>query len=472
MRSLTRLLNWFNPVPPEYAHLAAAFEIENREMIRRFIAPIFFFSGSVAVLSTPITLLLFNFNLWIFLGLQGSLVVCVWVISWLLYRHKALRYIYPMICSCGLLYWIVINIVLLGTHEVILSSSLTAFIVVICITPLPPRWLLGLLSTCLGLFVGAMGVLARAGDLILIRNVATPVIFSTILFVVHYAHLYRQRWESFLAKQMVESTNKQLTALTNRLQADLALAHTIQQSLLPASVPDWPGIDIAAISRPVQEVGGDFYAYQGVAADHVAVAVGDVSGKGLPAALLMATSVAALEAQFAHTWEPAALLTRLNQALMPYTRATRQNCALCYAELRSGVARVSNAGGITPLLRRHAGPATWLEVGGFPLGVGLGSTLGYAEINCPLAPGDTLIFSSDGLVEATNAVGELFGFDRIVAAVESAPISGAQALLNHLLATMEQFLAGAEPHDDLTIVVLQRSVDQPDPAAQIVAPTS
>ncbi|HEY1014556.1 MAG TPA: SpoIIE family protein phosphatase, partial [Herpetosiphonaceae bacterium] len=111
--------------------------------------------------------------------------------------------------------------------------------------------------------------------------------------------------------------------------------------------------------------------------------------------------------------------------------------------------------------RRRQGAAEWLEVGGFPLGVRLAGLGAYAEARRALAAGDTLVLSSDGLVEATNAAGELFGFDRVRDAPEQAPAAGAQDILDHLLRSVTDFLAGAAPHDDLTIVIVHRAAEPP-----------
>jgi serine phosphatase RsbU (regulator of sigma subunit) len=155
-------------------------------------------------------------------------------------------------------------------------------------------------------------------------------------------------------------------------------------------------------------------------------------------------------------------LVQLDQALVPYTRTTRQNCALCYIEITppspenaTGLMRVANAGCITPFIRRPQGGVTWTEVGGLPLGIGLGSQYGYKEISLPLVEGDLVILTSDGVVEAKNETGELFGFKRLEQAIAASPHTNAEAMLTHLQAVLATFVGDTEPHDDLTIVVLQ-----------------
>jgi PAS domain S-box-containing protein len=275
------------------------------------------------------------------------------------------------------------------------------------------------------------------------------------------------------AEEQLRITNQQLQELTNRLQEELTLAQKIQQSLLPTGRPAWAGLDVICHSVPAREVGGDFYAYHAFTpqslplegmkgGERFAIAVGDVSGKGMPAALLMAASLTALQSVIARAADPSDLLVELDLALKPYTKTTLQNCALCYAEITpprpeqtTGLLRVANAGCVTPLIRRAGGTVEWVDVGGLPLGVGLGSRSGYAEATFSLNPGDLIIFTSDGVIEATNAAHQLFSFERLEQAVAAGPKTSAAAMLAHLRAEVTAFAGETEPHDDLTIVVVQ-----------------
>lgn len=276
------------------------------------------------------------------------------------------------------------------------------------------------------------------------------------------------------AEEELKVTNQQLQELTTRLQEELTLAHKIQQSLLPAGRPTWPGLDLVCYSAPAREVGGDFYAYHAFSSfqasllegasegERFAIAVGDVSGKGMPAALLMAASLTALQSIITHAFSPSDLLTELDLALKPYTKTTLQNCALCYAEITlptsdqsQGWLRVANAGCVTPLIGRANGAVEWVEVGGLPLGVGLSARHRYAEATFSLNSGDLVIFTSDGVIEALNAAGQLFSFERFEQAVAAGPKNSATAMLAHLRAVVTHFTGNIEPHDDLTIVVVQ-----------------
>ncbi len=302
----------------------------------------------------------------------------------------------------------------------------------------------------------------------------------------------RKRMENEL-----RATYQNLRRLTDRLQSEMQLAQQIQQSLLPPTHPNWTDLDMVCYNMPAQEVGGDLYAYYAfelqnrsearkmntgklraedfnqepvmpshllpISPSRYAVAIGDVSGKGMPAALLMAVSVALFRSFVSRGFPPGTLLSYLDRALVPYTKTTRQNCALTYLEITppsvmksgQGKLRAANAGCVTPIIKRADGSVEWLEIGGMPLGVGLGAESGYQEISISLIKGDIIILTSDGVVEANNQTHELFGFERLEQAVKAAPQSSATAMLEYLKAEITTFADGTEPHDDLTIVVIQ-----------------
>jgi len=259
-------------------------------------------------------------------------------------------------------------------------------------------------------------------------------------------------------RKRAERERLQLSAI----QRELTLAQEIQRSLLPAAKPIWSGPDALCYSTPAREVGGDFFAYHEFDDDRFGIAVGDVSGKGPPAALLMAVSLASFHAIVEQRLSPKELLTQLDRTLVPYTSKTHQNCALVYAELtlvsgqdQGGIMRVANAGCVTPIIRRVNGSVEWVEVGGLPLGVGLSVEFGYQESSLILSKGDIVILISDGIVEANNADGELFGFDRFEKAVAEAPNTSAKVMRDGLQAKVAAFVGETEHNDDLTMVVLQ-----------------
>jgi ligand-binding sensor domain-containing protein/serine phosphatase RsbU (regulator of sigma subunit) len=251
-------------------------------------------------------------------------------------------------------------------------------------------------------------------------------------------------------------TNQHLQEVTTRLQDEFILAKKIQQRLLPPPRPDWSSPDVICYSTPAYEVGGDFYAYHAFNDERRALVVGDVSGKGMPAALLMAISLASLRSIIRQSPEPTELLARMDRTLKPYTSATNQNCALCYAEINGHTLNVTNAGCIAPIIRHTDGQVEWVNASGLPLGVPMNIGPGsHQEANLILAKGDLVILVSDGVVEAQNSIGEMFGFERVTQTVGQGPQTSAAAMLTHLQDEVTAFVGEVEPHDDLTIVVVQ-----------------
>jgi predicted ATPase/serine phosphatase RsbU (regulator of sigma subunit)/tRNA A-37 threonylcarbamoyl transferase component Bud32 len=263
--------------------------------------------------------------------------------------------------------------------------------------------------------------------------------------------------EDLVAERTMRLTeaNRQLQALTDQMQAELNLAHHIQQNLLQAPRPDWPGVDLICYTAPAREVGGDFYSYAVFSDQHRILAIGDISGKGLPAALLMAVSLATLQSIKIEERSPAQVLALLDGLLLPYTRSTRQNCALCFVELRARRLCVSNAGCIAPLIRRVDDRLEWLEHGDLPLGIDLPGIRPRSEVDVPLAAGDLVVLTSDGVVEARNREGDLFGFERLEQLVAVGPAHSAAALLSHMRRGLLTFAEGVEAQDDISIIILR-----------------
>lgn len=265
-------------------------------------------------------------------------------------------------------------------------------------------------------------------------------------------------------ERTLEEVQEEHRLATDRLRSDLALAREIQKSLLPEPAPTWDGLELRCYSKPALEIGGDFYTYRATSNARVllskyVIAVGDVSGKGVSAALLMATALSRFDTSLSLRLGSAELLAHLDQALLPYTKPRRQSCALCYVEVVGvntvrPILRTANAGCIPPYLKHADGSVEWIEASGPPLGQGLGSRTGYQEIARPLTQGDMVILTSDGVVEARDHADDLFGFHRLEAAIAAGPNSGTGAMLRHLKEELAAFAGDREPHDDVTIAVV------------------
>ena len=242
----------------------------------------------------------------------------------------------------------------------------------------------------------------------------------------------------------------------DRLREGLALARDIQLGLLPKGIPgDVSHLAVHARSIPAYEVGGDFYTYIALDENRMAVAIGDISGKGVGAALMMALASSTVEAHGREIAQPQYLLATLNQQLTSRLKANRMNAALLYVviDLEHATLCASNAGMITPLLLRD-GQVQMIETYGLPLGSMVEAR--YLETAVDLQPGDLIVLVSDGVVEAHNPLGELFGFERLeeLFSQDQALRHPAQ-LLDDLLDQVAQFMDGAEQHDDMTVVVIQ-----------------
>lgn len=258
-----------------------------------------------------------------------------------------------------------------------------------------------------------------------------------------------------MAAHLQESLD-QIERQNDRLRHGLALARDIQLGLLPDRAP-WSGEEIAVFARsiPAHEVGGDFYTYIALSESRAAIAIGDISGKGVGAALLMSLTSSAVESHGRELEHPAEVLSSLNQLLAPRLKANHMNAALMFAvfDPRERLLRVANAGMIAPMLISEQG-SCFLDVGGLPVGAFPGAV--YREISQELKPGDMLLLMSDGVVEAHNVQGEMFGFERLEALLDEAHTLGDVRILVELVLThVQEFIGEAEQHDDITIVAVR-----------------
>ena len=237
-----------------------------------------------------------------------------------------------------------------------------------------------------------------------------------------------------------------------KIDRDLRIAADIQRALLPEGTCERPGFDLAAVSVPCRTVGGDFYDYVDVSDTEFGFALGDVAGKGPPAALLAAVVQSNFGALASVTREPAELMTRLNVALL--RRAIDARFAtMCYGVATpSGEFSYCNAGQEPPLVIAKDG-IRWLETGGPVLGLLPGARYEYETVT--LAPGDLVIVCSDGVTEARNVANEEFGRDRLLDAMKSMHGAKPDLVLDLLLSAVNQFATGAPQADDITVLVFR-----------------
>jgi serine phosphatase RsbU (regulator of sigma subunit)/anti-sigma regulatory factor (Ser/Thr protein kinase) len=243
-------------------------------------------------------------------------------------------------------------------------------------------------------------------------------------------------------------------ATRQRFESELEVARLIQQNFLPQELPDLPGWQIAAYYQPAREVGGDFYDVIPLPDGQTAFVIGDVTDKGVPAALVMSATRSVLRASAQRLIEPGIVLERVNEHLCPDMPANMfVTCLYAVLDPATGRLRFANAGHDVPYVQTATGVEE-LRARGMPLGLMPGMT--YEEKEMQLAPGDTVLLHSDGVVEAHAPDRDMFGFPRLKTLVADGP-PGAE-LIDHTLSAVAAFTgAAAEQEDDITMVALLRT---------------
>jgi serine phosphatase RsbU (regulator of sigma subunit) len=241
------------------------------------------------------------------------------------------------------------------------------------------------------------------------------------------------------------------------VEQELEVARSIQQASLPQEVPILEGWEIAPYYQPAREVGGDFYDFHLLSEGRLGVVVGDATGKGVPAALVMSTTCGMLQlaAGALDSPSPGEVLEQVNETLVARIPSnTFVTCFYAILDPESATLRYANAGHDLPYLRRVGGDAEELRARGMPLG--LISGMNYEQKEIVLEEGEAALFYSDGLVEAHDQRGELFGFPRLRGLV--AKHGQERSLEEALLVELYTFVGeGWEQEDDITLLTLRRS---------------
>ncbi len=249
-------------------------------------------------------------------------------------------------------------------------------------------------------------------------------------------------------QQQIEAAQRE------RIEQELRVARVIQQTLLPKQVPELPGWKMAAYWQPARAVSGDFYDFISLPGGKIAIIVGDVTDKGVPAALVMATTRSVLRSVVERHTAPGEVLETANNLLCPDMPPKMfVTCLYALLDPASGTVRYANAGHNVPY-RRTAQGIQEMRARGMPLG--LMPDMPYEEKEITLLPGENVVLYSDGLVEAHNTQGEMFGFPRLRELL-GVPTCGDEliaCLVNELSAFTGQ---GWEQEDDVTFVTLERS---------------
>jgi phosphoserine phosphatase RsbU/P len=243
-----------------------------------------------------------------------------------------------------------------------------------------------------------------------------------------------------------------------RLERELALASEIQQRFQPTAPPHVDGYELQGISFPCYEIGGDYYDFIEREDGRLVIALGDVSGKGTAAALLMSSLHAAVHAQSASHDSLVETISAVNRYLADNIPANRF-VTLFYAELDpdSGALSFLNAGHNPPLIVHSAGTVEQLASGGLPLGIKPDAE--YREGRTQLQPGDVLVIYSDGVTEAVSPTGEEFGATRLYETVARNINASAAGIRDRIESSLTKFAQGTSAADDITLVIVKRQTE-------------
>jgi len=236
------------------------------------------------------------------------------------------------------------------------------------------------------------------------------------------------------------------------MKRDLSQAAEIQRGILPEKAPDVPGLDLAGVNTPCRTVGGDYYGFFPYSGGRVALALGDVSGKGMPAALMVMAFEARLRVLAEDPGSAASLVQRLNKV----------TCANCPSnrfitfffgilDRAKGELSFANAGHNPPIVVRTSGKVEMLEGGGPVLGVL--DIAPYNEDHTKFGPGDLLVIYSDGVTEANSTAEEEYGEERLIEVLQQHRTEAADAIVKAVMDSVAQFALGAPQADDITVVV-------------------
>jgi phosphoserine phosphatase RsbU/P len=240
-----------------------------------------------------------------------------------------------------------------------------------------------------------------------------------------------------------------------RMQEDLRVAAQIQQNLLPQSPPEIADYEIAGMTLPAQTVGGDYFDYFPIGNSRFGLALGDVSGKGLPASLLMANVQATLRGQALWVNGAAECLERANRQLFLSTSSDRfVTLFFALLDVHKHTITYCNAGQESPILMSADGSSRMLTTGG-PL-LGVTETIRYEEETLPLNPGDLLVVFSDGFTEATNPDGVFLGEQQILSVVQENREKDVPAILTALLSSTAAYSGKTPQSDDRTVLAIRR----------------
>ncbi|MEP7070756.1 MAG: GAF domain-containing SpoIIE family protein phosphatase [Verrucomicrobiota bacterium] len=246
-----------------------------------------------------------------------------------------------------------------------------------------------------------------------------------------------------------------------RLDHDLEIARDIQRILLPAKAPAIAGFEISGINLPARQVSGDYFDYIQIDAQRLGVAIADVSGKGVPASLIMAICRSVLRSQAPQSSSPAEVLRAVNRQLYPDIKEDMFiSMAYLVLDQQSGGVTLARAGHDAPLHYRHATEAVeTVKPPGMAVGIDSGSVFDRIthDFAIPLERDDCLILYTDGVTEALDGNGDEFGFERMTQSVRANATNGAPAIVNGLISDVRIFIGAQAQNDDITLIAIRKT---------------
>ncbi len=293
-----------------------------------------------------------------------------------------------------------------------------------------------------------LGVLALA-------NGPTGAVFSQGDFVV---------FKSLAEQSAFALYNAIIYSMANekkRLDHDLEIARDIQRILLPSEAPVINGFQISGINVPARQVSGDYFDYIRVDEERLGVAIADVSGKGVPASLIMAICRSVLRAEASRNPSPADVLRKVNRQLYPDIKED-MFISMAYLILnhqRNGIT-LARAGHDAPLLyQQQSQTVTPIKSPGMVVGIDSGSVFDRLTVDfaVPLERDDCLVLYTDGVTEALNAEGDEFGLERMMESVRASANDGAQAIVKKIIAEVRDFTGSAPQNDDMTLIAIRKT---------------
>jgi serine phosphatase RsbU (regulator of sigma subunit)/CHASE2 domain-containing sensor protein len=307
------------------------------------------------------------------------------------------------------------------------------------------------------LFSVKIGALCIVGLSILYMVVAVILFKTNAIWYPIVIPLFFQAPLAFIGAVGIEHSRLFKEFLVKlRMEEDLTSAHDLQMSMLPASCPEVEGYQIAASSTPAREVGGDFFDFFKIGEDKVGLIIGDVTGKSVTGALVMAASRSVFRMLSEEELGVGETMIRANRRIKKDIKSG-MFVALLYAvhDIKDGGVGLCSAGQTQPLLlSAKTGEPTLVETVGDTFPLGILDEADYEETQLQMEPGDKVVYYTDGIVEAMNKNEDMYGFERLHEVVKSSPAENAEALMNDIISDVSDFTGAATQHDDLTIIVV------------------